>query len=147
MTNSIIIKGVNIMKKIAILVTIVVFGVITTAGSGHAGHRGHHHGGLLEGVIIGAGAAILGTAIISGITPPPRYERIYVNDGYDSDDEWYDRCDRGRWSVERVWVEPVYKERWIPGHYSRRGYWIPGRYHCVMIREGYWETRRVWVRN
>lgn len=144
-----------------ILVMVTIFGVMTTGGCVHAGSGRHHnHNGLLEGVIIGAGAAILGAAIISEVNEPhvyyhnPRYDRgsSYYDDRSEDSDEnshYYSGNNhiRGHWSVERVWVEPIYKEFWNPGHYNRRGHWVDGGYESVIVREGYWKSRKIWVRN
>ncbi|MBF0573602.1 MAG: hypothetical protein HQK69_07570 [Desulfamplus sp.] len=160
------------MKKVITLMFITVFGIITTVDCVNAGHRHGRVNNFVEGAIIGAGAAILGAAIINEINSPPRNNYIYVDretrqdryeererrrrehfydrhDRFDRHDRYdrFDRRDRGYWSVERVWVPPIYKQRWIPGHYSRRGHWIQGGYDTVIIREGYWETKRIWVSN
>lgn len=145
------------MNKIITLAVVVVFGVITMNGNAYAGHR--RHSDLLEGVIIGAGAAILGATIITEINSHPVYDHRpvpYKYRRYDKrhrdhyKEEWQDRDRRhnsGYWSIERVWVEPVYTKRWIPGHYSRRGDWIRGRHEHVIIRDGFWESKRIWVSN
>ena len=150
------------MKKIITLIFITIFGLITAIDSVHAGSRHRVHrgsNGLVEGIIIGTGVTILGAAIISEINsqskhhnPPPVYERRDNYDRYDrrgSHDRYdrHDRRDRGYWSFDKVWVPPVYRQKWYPGHYSRRGHWIPGGYDRLIVREGYWETKRVWVRN
>ncbi|MBF0376444.1 MAG: hypothetical protein HQK72_03070 [Desulfamplus sp.] len=161
------------MKKAITLMFITIFAIAATVDCVEAGHRHGRGDNFVEGAIIGVGAAILGAAIISEINSPPRTNYIYVDresrhdryererrhrdydrydrrenrhDRYDRDDR-FDRRDRGYWSVERVWVPPIYRQRWNPGHYSRRGHWIPGGYDRVIIREGYWETKRIWVSN
>ncbi|MBF0413879.1 MAG: hypothetical protein HQK70_14380 [Desulfamplus sp.] len=153
------------MKKVMTLIFITIFGVVTTVGCVHAGSRGrynHHHGnGIVEGLIIGTGAALLGAAIINGLNSQPKYYNPSVvvsperRDNYsnsdqysnDSDEYYRDEEHKGYWSVERVWVPPLYRQQWYPGHYSRRGYWVTGGYARILVRDGYWENRRVWVRN
>ncbi len=43
--------------------------------------------------------------------------------------------------VDRIWVRPVYEERWVPGYYCKYNGWIPGSYQRVLLREGYWIER------
>ncbi len=155
------------MKRVIALIFITIFGLITVIDSGYAGprHRVHRGSGIVEGIIIGTAATILGAAIITEINnqskhynPSPVYERRDSYDRYDRYDRHdrhdrydrynrHDRRERGYWSFEKVWVPPVYRQKWYPGHYSRRGHWIPGGYDRILVREGYWETKRVWVRN
>ncbi|MBF0231940.1 MAG: hypothetical protein HQK62_11740 [Desulfamplus sp.] len=146
------------MKKIMILVVVTVFGIVATSGCVQAGHR-RHHSGLIEGVIIGAGAALIGASIIAEAREHDMYDR---HPGYDRHErkrnshyykkeryrrDHYNSYKGGYWSVEKVWVEPVYGKRWNPGHYNRRGYWVPGSYDRVIIQDGYWVSKRIWVRN
>ncbi len=131
--------------------------------SAHAGSRKHH---LLQGVIIGAGAAIIGAAIAGEIheqsTRGTRREYTYGPRGKNHN-ETYGRHDyrnredkpyrnssnrhykKGYWTVQKVWVSPLYGKRWNPGHYNKKGRWVNGKHDRVIIREGYWEKRRIWT--
>ncbi len=155
------------MKRIALLAIITIFGLVTTVEAVYAGSRGryyhHHHrgNGVVEGLIIGTGAVLLGAAIINGLNSQPKYYNPPVvvrperRDNYSNSDQYYSDSDeyyrdqehKGYWSVERVWVPPLYRQEWHPGHYGRGGYWVPGGYARILVRDGYWENRRVWVRN
>jgi len=57
---------------------------------------------------------------------------------------WNRHKSRRRWAIEKVWVAPIYENRWVPGHHRKHGRWIKGRYRQVIARKGYWEKR--WVR-
>ena len=109
-----------------------------------------------EGMAIGLGAALLGSAIIHdnrnsiyGRYYPrpqhhPRYDRHYPRPqhrprhyqryGY-RPCEYYD--------YERFWVPPTYRRAWKPGRYDQWGRRISGRWKKRMIRPGHWEERRV----
>ncbi|MCA1786593.1 MAG: hypothetical protein ABR534_03515 [Desulfotignum sp.] len=143
---------------ISIMTAIVVFICLSTAPA-HADRK------TREGVLLGIGAAVLGTAIYQGLKQPsgyreprryhvpPAYERGYhVPPAYERGSQYRDtrrhaRGPVGRWEIERIWVEPAYKTRWNPGHYNRKGHWVNGRHEKFRIQDGYWEKRRVWVRH
>lgn len=100
-----------------------------------------------EGVAIGAGAAILGHALITHFRyaeparptanqhhpPPPRYSPRYRHKP------------SGHWEVRKVWVPPTCKRVWNPGHYNRSGRWVPGQWISIERNPGYWTTENVWV--
>lgn len=91
-----------------------------------------------EGVAIGVGAAIIGTALL----------QAYQNGG--SAAYVYQRpmpppVPAGHWEIQQAWVPPVYEKTWNPGHYDRRGRWIPGQWIQIQTQSGYWTENRVWV--
>lgn len=112
-----------------------------------------------EGVAIGIGAAILGHALINNhnrhrdnaaairdrgkscyIPPRPRSCRREVCRPCRG------RSCRGHWEVKKVWVPPTYKEVWNPGHYNRRGKWVPGQWIKIVAEEGRWAEDKVWIK-
>ncbi|MBF0211159.1 MAG: hypothetical protein HQK68_09765 [Desulfamplus sp.] len=141
------------MQRILALILVTVFGLTASIESVEAGSRARSK--FVEGAIIGAGAAILGATIVAEINRDSaynrydRYDRRDKRDRCDRQDKYdrHDRRDRGYWSVERVWIEPVYVKKWLPGFYNRKGRWIQGGYDRILVREGYWESKRIWVRN
>lgn len=98
-----------------------------------------------EGVAIGIGAALLGSALIHqhkmrrppepvpngpfiSKRPPRRYEQH-----------------QGYWETREIWMPPTYKKVWNPGHYNRHGNWIEGHWIKIIDKEGHWIRERVWV--
>ncbi len=141
------------MKKYITIITAVLFLICFSTASARADRK------TREGFMIGAGAAILGAAIINGMsnTGKPQYTRqhsrppghyIEHRHGYvDRGQNPYHRQPDGYWAIERIWVEPVYEKKWNPAHYNRRGEWIQGGYDSFLIREGYYQEQKIWVRH
>ena len=149
------------MKKQIAITTAAAFLVLSMTGFAQAGsrhghhhnkhhkshhshhHHHHHHNHALEGVVIGAGALMLGAAIAQSINTPsvPAAPSIHMVPPPPAP------CVRnqGHWETRRVWVPPVYETRWNPAHYDAAGYWVQGRYENFMTSNGYWEQSRVWV--
>jgi len=130
------------MKKlmISIVATLVCFSLLTVPAS--AGSKQRHR---WEGLAIGVGAAILGSALLNShnnavsnetasyetpVPPPPRY------------------CPprpRGHWEIRRIWVPPTFKRVWNPAHYNHRRERVPGGWIKIISEPGYWTQDRVWV--
>lgn len=125
------------MKKkhllMILLITFFSIGVITPSAWAGGKHRYRW-----EGIAIGIGAAMIGHALIQHHrhyhpppvvvykpSPPPRYS--------------------GHWEVRKIWIPPTYERVWNPGHYNRRGRWIPGQWIKIERNPGYWVDKRVWV--
>lgn len=157
-------KGKNMKRSIAIITAVILVSGIISVTSAHAGAARRH---TIEGFVLGTGVAILGAAIINEINKdtgmarghhytyknhvppacdPPRYERERWHKK-NRHPQRYAKRNRGHWEVERVWVEPVYEERWNPGHYNRKGRWVRGRFQEFMVQKGYWSERKIWVRH
>ena len=140
-------ENMDMKHVISIMTAIVLFICLSTAPA-HADRK------TREGVLLGIGAAVLGTAIYQGLKQPSRYResrRYHVPPAYERGSQCRDtrrhtRGPAGHWEIERIWVEPVYETRWNPGHYNRKGYWVNGRHEKFRVQDGYWEKRRVWVR-
>ena len=99
-----------------------------------------------EGVAIGIGAAILGKVIFDHVQqhrPPSRM--VYGKHRYPEPDYYPRPKPFGHWETRRVWVSPVYKRVWNPGHYNRRGRWVSGRWIKIEKQHGYWKEERIWV--
>ncbi len=93
-----------------------------------------------EGVAIGIGAALIGSALIH----PPYYHRPAPPPFYRYPPPHRPEC--YRWEVRRIWIPAQYDRIWIPGHYGRKGWWIPGRWEKRLVHPGHWEERRYCVR-
>jgi hypothetical protein len=108
-----------------------------------------------EGVAIGLGAALLGSAILhdsrnsryarnySRPQHQPRYNRHYQKPRHRP--RHYKRygyrpCDY--YDYERFWVPPVYNHFWRPGRYDPYERGVRGRWKKRMNRPGHWEERR-----
>jgi hypothetical protein len=136
------------MKQLISITTAVVMFICLSTAPAYADRK------TREGVLLGIGAAVLGTFIYQGLSQPPRHrgpQRHQVPPAYDRvsqcpDSRYHAHRPSGRWEIESIWVEPVYETRWNPGHYNRKGTWVSGRYEKFQIQDGYWEKRRVWVR-
>ena len=150
------------MKKLIITTITITFVLAVSIGSAYAGSsdRLRKH---LKGVLIASNPAILGATIINKLNQDmpkvyvsePRHNRRqhrrhYKNNGhrrsyrYSSNRHRYMESE-GHWRIKRRWVPAEYEERWNPGHYNKRGRWVTGRYKRIVVREGYWRERRVWV--
>ena len=127
---------------ISLVATLIAVTLIATPAL--AGSKQQHR---WEGVAIGVGAAILGHAIYhahkgashpqvvyQAPEPAPRYHHRYPF-----------KHRRGHWEWKKTWVAPTYEKIWNPGHYNRRGRWIPGHWIDVQTSDGYWKKERVWV--
>lgn len=136
------------MKKRAILILTVLIGITIASQPAWAGSKQRHR---WEGVAIGLGAAVLGSAILNGgayhghspyvsrayaypVEPRPRYRPIRRH-----------HRPRGHWETRQVWVPPTYERVWNPGHYTRRGRWVEGRWITLEKCPGTYQSERYWV--
>ena len=95
-----------------------------------------------EGVAIGMGAAILGGALLNGLScaPAPRYRPPQPR--YRPPQPRYHSP--GHWETRKIWIHPEMKRIWHEGYYNRHGYWVPGHWER-RHRPGFWRERRVWI--
>ncbi|WDP89646.1 MAG: hypothetical protein HUN04_07895 [Desulfobacter sp.] len=129
-------------KQIAIVAAAFLIIGLSTA-SAQAGAARRH---TIEGILIGTGITLLGTAIANSISHPAP-ERTIVHHRYDARyAPHHKKHRRGHWEICRIWVKPVYTTSWHPGHYNKRGRWTPGRHQRRLAKKGHWERKRVWVR-
>ena len=100
-----------------------------------------------EGVAIGIGAAILGSALINHYryTVPTQSTVNQHHPPTPHYDNRYRKKPSGHWEVRKVWVPSTYKRVWNPGHYDRYGRWVSGRWMKIEKNPGYWTKERVWV--
>ncbi|SDU03862.1 hypothetical protein [Desulfobacula phenolica] len=143
------------MKKIIGITTAVVLFACLSTVSAHAGSARRH---TIEGIMLGTGVAILSAAIINEINhdSKPYYKNHYAKPvgNHHTKYAYQNRYDRnfrshyknGHWVIEKIWVQPVYEKKWNPGHYNRRGKWIKGRYENFLVKDGYWQKTKIWVR-
>ncbi len=132
------------MKKILVSLFVAVCLVTFTSASALAGDKQRHR---WEGVAIGVGAAILGHAIFSNSwdARPDHVTVIQRNrhrDRHHDRHNSFNRHSRSHWEVQRHWVPPVCQRVYNPGHYDRRGRWVPGQWVTIEKNPGYWEQRR-----
>ena len=122
------------MKKLLVLLMVIIFYTTLFANPVLAGSAQYYR---WEGIAIGLGAAILGSALINSAQPDqvtvvhetyyePAPPRVY-----------HEYC-----APHRVWVPPVYEKVWNPGHYEY-GRWVHGQYIMVERAPGYWTEKRV----
>lgn len=96
-----------------------------------------------EGVAIGVGAAIIGSALIKAC----QNSQQAAYDPYPVSARPHRRppVPSGYWESRPVWVPPIYEKRWNPGHYNRHGRWVQGRWIQIETEPGYWTEQKVWV--
>ena len=141
-------------KRIVLIMTLIMFTCFSTVAA-HAGSARRH---TIEGFLLGTGAVILGTAIIHELNrnaKPSRnwHDQTWGKPGRHYIPRHYNRgCKQikhhrhGHWKIQQIWIEPVYEEKWNPGHYNPRGKWICGRYEHFLMQKGYYQEKRVWIR-
>ena len=131
------------MKHFICLVLITTFGLWLTSPTAWAGNVQRNR---WEGVAIGIGAALLGSALFKhhlhrsgerAIVHQP--DRAYRQRNH------FHHKPAGHWEIRKKWVPPVYESVWNPGHYSPRGRWISGHWIEIEKEPGYWTKERVWV--
>ena len=123
----------------ALLVTFALF--VMAPNDSWAGSTQRHR---WEGVAIGVGAAIIGSALINSLHQSSAYAEPAPATAYHPDYEGRP-APRGHWTIEKAWIEPVTRKEWNPGHYNRRGRWVPGEWIQIEVEPGYWVERKVWV--
>ena len=125
------------MKKLIILLTAMIFFLTFFTNPVFAGSKQHYR---WEGVAIGLGAAILGSALINSSQSSYEPERVTIVEHktyYRPDPPRYQRYCEPR----RVWVPPVYDRVWNPGHYEY-GRFVSGKYIIIERVPGYWAEER-----
>lgn len=143
------------MKKIIAVTTSILLFMCFSSVSAHADRK------TMEGFMLGTGVAILGAAIINTIhnesgpqyagNHARRYDHRHAAYRYGNNGKHHRRFNsrgpRGHWEVDRVWIDPVYEKKWNPGHYNRRGEWVSGRHERFLVKSGYYQEEKVWVRH
>ena len=129
----------RLISLITALLTIVLFASTALAGSKQR-HR-------WEGVAIGVGAAILGHAIYQTHRAERQPGVVYVDPYRNHRHSFGQNHRRGHWEWQQTWVPPIHERIWNPGHYNRKGHWVPGHWMKVEASNGHWTRERVWVKN
>jgi hypothetical protein len=130
------------MKKLFIGLTIAVFTIGLVSSTAMAGSKQRHR---WEGVAIGVGAAILGHAIYQSHKADHYPQTVYVEPNPPQRYNHGSQLRHGHWEWQETWVPPVYEKIWNPGHYNRKGHWVPGHWMEVQTTDGHWTKERVWV--
>jgi len=127
-------------KRIISIILFASIAIVFVTPASWAGTPAQHR---LEGVAIGIGALILTKAIIdhhrhhevAAVTPAAHHNRKHRAR----------RAPAGYWKIKKRWVPAIYDKVWNPGHYNRRGRWVPGRWIDIKVEPGHWSKRRIWV--
>jgi hypothetical protein len=135
------------MKKIsALTLTLIVIACFSTAAT--AGPARRH---TIEGIVLGTGIAIMGTAILHGMNKghqpcldSPKHKR-HTNNRHQRQYARNDNGPRGHWEIQKIWVTDKHQKRWNSGHTTSRGRWVNGRHKRVRAQRGHWQAQRVWV--
>ena len=131
-------------RRITSLV-LTLMATVLFASSALAGSKQRHR---WEGVAIGVGAAILGHAIYQNHKAHQQPHVVYVEpqrtDRYNCG--YRHKHPHGHWAWQETWVPPVYERIWNPGHYNRKGHWVPGHWMQLEGAKGHWIRERVWVK-
>ena len=124
-------------KKLLVLILAAVFLFSFISSPACAGSRQQYR---WEGVAIGIGAAILGSALLNNM-----YQRPYSapEPAYTYSPPPPRRG--GHWEMRSVWVPATEKRVWNPAHYSHNGGWARGRWIKIVERPGYWTKERAWI--
>jgi hypothetical protein len=131
-------------KKLLIGLTLAVFGMALISSTVLAGGKQRHR---WEGVAIGVGAAILGHAIFQSHKADQSPQAVYAEPEPAPRYHHPPRHCHGYWEWQDLWVPPTYEKIWNPGHYNRKGHWMPGHWMTVQTTDGHWTKERVWVAN
>ena len=109
-----------------------------------------------EGVALGVAATLLGQALLDhhrvvhyGSATVPRTVGPSRGHHDDRSPAIGHRSPKhsGKRHYQKVWVPPVYKRVWNPGHYNHRGRWLPGHWTQTQIQPGHWRRKPVWSAN
>ena len=128
-------------KRLIMILFVAIFSFTVTTSAAWAGSAQHHR---LEGLALGIGALIIGKAILDAHRGDHHVEAHVGAYRYDRP---VHRRPHRHWEIQRVWIPAKYEKVWNPGHYSRRGHWIPGHWRRIEIEPGYWTRQRVRVRH
>jgi hypothetical protein len=150
------------MKKILVSSIAVMVCLCLAASPAWAGSKQRHR---WEGVAIGLGAAIVGSALVNAARQPnnettvanpnqtfnytPAQPHVYAP-SMPSPPPVYQappqpQCPRGHWETRKTWIPETYRRAWNPAHYNRQGRWVPGGWIEIVDQEGRWVEERVWV--
>ncbi|WP_041272978.1 hypothetical protein [Desulforapulum autotrophicum] len=123
------------MKKIIGMTLMTLLMISIYAAPGYAGSRNQN---LVQGIVIGTGAVILGAALLQGFHHDNRVRVVASNHrGYRPDTRQHSPV-RG----QRAWANPRYERQWNSGHDNRQGHRINGPYERVVVGQKFRDSRR-----
>ena len=129
-------------KSLFVLALVTVFSFVFLTPQAQAGSQERCR---WEGIAIGLGAAIVGSAILKAHIdsrndryvvvrhPPARVHQRVIH---------RPPPPPGRWEIQKEWVPPTYKRVWNPAHYDHRGKWVPGQWIEVVNHPGHWVEKK-----
>ncbi|MFC1824983.1 hypothetical protein ACFL9T_19915 [Thermodesulfobacteriota bacterium] len=124
------------------LLTLLIAAVLSFSLMITSAYAGSKHSYRRQGIAIGLGVAILGSALYRSLSHP---KLIVPNAHVFSHPARRKHRHQGHWETRKEWILPAYKRVWNPGHYNRRGEWVTGHWFEIEDRPGYWIENRVWV--
>ncbi len=134
-------------KNLFILLITIMLCVSFLVPSAWAGSKQRYR---WEGVAIGIGAAILGSALLSNLHHPParlpHQPRPCLVPVFPCPPPPYrvEISPTGHWEMIKRWVPPRYERIWVEGYYDRYYQWVPGHWE-ERYKPGYWIEKKVWV--
>lgn len=133
------------MKKIAISLIAALTCVSLLTVPAWAGSKQRHR---WEGIAVGIGAVLLGTALLNSHKNIAAEETAsyHVPMSHCAPRYCPPRPPRAHWEIRRIWVPPTFKRVWNPAHYNHRREWIPGEWIKIIDEPGHWTEERVRVR-
>jgi hypothetical protein len=132
------------MKKLMISLIAILVCISLVAAPARAGSKQRHR---WEGLAIGIGAALLGTALLNSHNNVAADERASYNAPSPPGPPRYcpPRPPRGHWEIRRIWVPATFKRVWNPAHYNHRRERVPGGWIKIIDEPGHWTEDRVWM--
>jgi len=120
-------------KSLIIILITIVLSLSLIVPSAWAGSKQRHR---WQGVAIGIGAAVLGSALLHNYSDPP--PKVVYRYAPPRNRHYYPPRHRHRshYKGRRHRVSPG-KKTWNPGHYHPRGHWVPGRWIVIERGHGY----------
>ena len=130
-------------KSLFILVLLAVFTLVFLTPQVQAGPEERYR---WEGIAIGVGAAIIGSAILQNHYQSQNHEYVVYHKPARVERPIHRyRQIPGHWEIQKEWVPTTYKRVWNPAHYDRYREWIEGHWMKIVDQPGYWVEKKVWV--
>lgn len=130
-------------KHFISIVLIATFGLSLVAPSVWAGNVQRNR---WEGVAIGIGAALLGSALFNHhMNRSGEREVVYRPPPPHRHRDNFRHRPSGHWEIRKKWIPPDYERVWNPGHYNPNGRWVSGHWIEIEKEPGYWAEERIWV--
>ncbi len=130
------------MKKLTVSLIAAFTCVSLLAVPAWAGSKQQHR---WEGLAIGIGAAIVGSALLNSHNNAVGNETAAYEAPMPPPRRYCPPRPRGHWEIRRVWVPPTFKRVWNPEHYNHIRERVPGGWIKIIDAPGHWTEYRVWV--